>query len=65
MTNMISDNGVDRAMTKAEIEELEKLRENAADRLEAEKQAEAAKEAAKTKLEALGLNLDDLKALGL
>jgi hypothetical protein len=65
MTKMISDNGTDRLMTTKEIAELEKMRENAAARLEEQKQAEAAKDAAKAKLAALGLTLDDLKALGL
>jgi hypothetical protein len=65
MTNIINDNGVDRLMTTAEIKELKELQENAAAQLEKENQALAAKEAAKAKLEALGLTMDDLKALGL
>jgi hypothetical protein len=65
MTFLINDNGVDRPMTDAEIAELKELQANAAIQLKAKQDAEAAKEAAKSKLEALGLTIDDLKALGL
>ena len=65
MTNMINDNGTDRPMTDDEIAELKKSQENAAIQLKAKQDAEAAKDAAKAKLEALGLTIDDLKALGL
>ena len=65
MTNIINDNGVDRPMTSEEIAELKLLQQTAVARLEAEKQAEFAKDVAKAKLQALGLTIDDLKALGL
>jgi hypothetical protein len=52
-------------MTDAEIAELKELQANAAIQLKAKQDAEAAKETAKSKLEALGLTMDDLKALGL
>jgi hypothetical protein len=65
MTNIVNDNGVDRPMTNDEIKELQALQEAVTARLEAEKQADAAKDAAKAKLAALGLTVDDLKALGL
>jgi len=65
MTYIVNDNGVDRPMTNDEIKELQALQEAVTARLEAEKQADAAKDAAKAKLAALGLTVDDLKALGL
>ena len=65
MMYIINDNGVDRPMTDDEIAELQALQEVAAVKLQEQKQAAAAKEAAKAKLEALGLTIDDLKALGL
>jgi hypothetical protein len=65
MTNIINDNGVDRPMTDDEIAELQALQETAAAQLQEQNQANAAKDAAKAKLEALGLTMDDLKALGL
>jgi uncharacterized small protein (DUF1192 family) len=65
MTHIVNDNGVDRPMTNDEIKELQALQEAVIARLEAEKQADAAKDAAKAKLAALGLTVDDLKALGL
>jgi hypothetical protein len=65
MTHIVNDNGVDRPMTNDEIKELQALQEAVTARLEAEKQADAAKDAAKAKLAALGLTVDDLKALGL
>jgi hypothetical protein len=43
----------------------EKAKADRAERLAAEAKAEADKEAAKSKLAALGLTTDDLKALGL
>jgi hypothetical protein len=61
---IVNDNGVDRPMTNDEIKELQALQEAVTARLEAEKQADAAKDAAKAKLAALGLTVDDLKALG-
>jgi hypothetical protein len=56
---------IDREMTADEYAEY--LAQKASDDAEAEKKAklEADKEAAKSKLEALGLTADDLKALGL
>lgn len=65
MTFLINDNGTDRPMTDDEIAELKELQTNAAIQLKAKEDAEAAKAAAKAKLEALGLTMDDLKALGL
>jgi hypothetical protein len=65
MTYIVNDNGVDRPMTNDEIKELQALQEAVTARLEAEKQADAAKDAAKAKLAAFGLTVDDLKALGL
>jgi hypothetical protein len=65
MTHIVNDNGVDRPMTNDEIKELQALQEAVTARLETEKQADAAKDAAKAKLAALGLTVDDLKALGL
>ena len=65
MTFTVNDNGVDRPMTNAEIAEHQELQANAAIQLKAKQDAEAAKETAKAKLEALGLTLDDLTALGL
>jgi len=65
MTFIVNDNGVDRPMTNAEIAEHQELQANAAIQLKAKQDAEAAKETAKAKLEALGLTLDDLTALGL
>jgi hypothetical protein len=65
MTFIVNDNGVDRPMTDAEIAEHQELQANAAIQLKAKQDAEAAKETAKAKLEALGLTLDDLTALGL
>lgn len=65
MTYIVNDNGVDRPMTNDEVKELQALQETVTARLEAEKQADAAKDAAKAKLAALGLTVDDLKALGL
>jgi len=65
MTHLINDNGTDRPMTNAEIAELKELQANAAIQLKAKQDAEAAKEAAKAKLGALGLTIDDLQALGL
>jgi len=65
MTYIINDNGVDRPMTPEEIAETQAMQANAAIQLKAKQDAEAAKDAAKAKLEALGLTLDDLAALGL
>ena len=65
MTYIVNDNGVDRPMTDDEIAELQALQEAAAAQLQEQNQAAAAKDAAKAKLEALGLTMDDLKALGL
>lgn len=69
MTLRINDNGVDRDMTKEEIAaykidaaEINKLMQDLEDQKVAKQQAI---ESATAKLTALGLTIDDLKALGL
>lgn len=63
MTYKIHDNGIDRDMTSDEIEALENQRElYPAISLES---IESTKEQAKSKLTALGLTTEDIKALGL
>lgn len=69
MTLRINDNGVDRDMTKEEIAaykidaaEINKFMQDLEDQKVAKQQAI---ESATAKLTALGLTLDDLKALGL
>jgi hypothetical protein len=54
-----------RDYTPAEIAEVEKAQAKAQARAEAEAQAEAKRQVAIAKLAALGLEEDDLKALGL
>ena len=54
-----------RDYTAAEIAEVEKAQAEATARAQAEAEAEAKREAALSKLAALGLDTDDLKALGL
>jgi hypothetical protein len=54
-----------RDMTDAELVEYEAFQAAAAQAIEDAKAAALAKEAAQAKLAALGLTLDDLKALGL
>ena len=59
---------IDDLVREATAEEIAAIEKTQADRLaeiEAEKQAEANKAAAAAKLAALGLTVDDLKALGL
>jgi len=54
-----------RDMTEAELAEYEAFQAAAAQAVEDAKAAEIAKEAAQAKLAALGLTVDDLRALGL
>ena len=54
-----------RDMTDAELADYEAFQAAAAQAIEDAKAAELAKEAAQAKLAALGLTVDDLKALGL
>jgi hypothetical protein len=54
-----------RDMTDAELVEYEAFQAAVAESIENAKAAEVAKESAQAKLAALGLTLDDLKALGL
>ena len=63
--DVTTDEVVDREMTDAEFEAYKAQQAIDAAELEALAQAEAAKETAQAKLEALGLTTDDLKALGL
>ena len=56
---------IQRDATPIEIAEFEKAQAEAQARAEAEAQAEAKRQAAIAKLAALGLEEDDLKALGL
>jgi len=56
---------IEREMTDVEYETYQKMLILYAEQAEIETQAEAAKETAQAKLAALGLTLDDLKALGL
>ena len=63
MTYKIHDNGIDRDMTPQEIETLENQRELYP--VESINFILDKKEQAKSKLEKLGLNTDDLRALGL
>jgi ketosteroid isomerase-like protein len=62
---LINDNGIDREMTADEVIALDKMQKDILANDAIKKAAEDAKEAAKSKLEALGLTIDDLKALGL
>ena len=55
----------ERDETAAETAERIKLQKQVADNLAAKEKADAAREVAQTKLAALGLSADDLKALGL
>jgi hypothetical protein len=56
---------IDREMTDAEFAEHQKQQAEGVLMAEAKAQLEAAKESAQAKLEALGLTVGDLKALGL
>ena len=60
--NIETDEVIDREMTDDEFAQYEA---NAAAELERKTANEAAKSAAQAKFEALGLTVDDLKALGL
>ena len=55
----------ERDETSAEIANRLELEKQVADNLAAKEQADAAREVAQTKLSALGLTAEDLKALGL
>ena len=63
--NVTTDEIVDREMTDAEFEVYQAQQVIDAAELAALAEAEAAKETAQAKLTALGLTIDDLKALGL
>ena len=63
--NVESNEIVDREMTNAEYAEYEAQQALAIQEKEADAKANADKEAAISKLAALGLTTDDLKALGL
>ena len=63
--DVTTDEVVDRDMTDIEFEAYQAQQDIDAAELEALAQAEAAKETAQAKLEALGLTANDLKALGL
>jgi hypothetical protein len=56
---------IERPMTNDEFAQWQADQESETIRLQIKQDQEAAKEAAKAKLEALGLTMDDLKALGL
>jgi len=63
--NIEMDETIEREMTDAEVKAHEEKLALYKVEADAATAKEAAKEAAKAKLEALGLTLDDLKALGL
>jgi hypothetical protein len=63
--NMATDEVIDREMTDAEFAEYKKQQAEGVAMAKAKDEAEAAKASAQSKLEALGLTADDLKALGL
>ena len=63
--NVTTDEIIDREMTDAEFEVYQAQQVIDATELAALAEAEAAKETAQAKLEALGLTVNDLKALGL
>jgi uncharacterized membrane protein YqiK len=63
--NVTTDEVIDREMTDEEYAEYQKQQEAIAKSAELQAKAEAEKATATAKLEALGLNADDLKALGL
>jgi len=56
---------IERDETAAEIAHRQDLEKEIADNLAAKEKADAAREVAQTKLAALGLTAEDLKALGL
>jgi hypothetical protein len=59
----IIDNGVERDMTKDELESYHKVTEEASMLIQAEKDAAVAKEIAVAKLIALGLTESDIRAV--
>ncbi len=59
----IIDNGVERDMTKDELESYNKVTEEASRLIQAEKDAVIAKEIAVAKLVALGLTESDIRAV--
>lgn len=63
--DMATDEIIDREMTDLEVVELKEMQEKNALELQEIAKTKAAKEAAIAKLAALGLDLDDLKSLGL
>lgn len=63
--NAESGEEIVRDMTDVELADYEAFQASAAQAVEDAKAAEKAKEAAQDKLAALGLTVDDLKALGL
>jgi len=63
--NTQTGEAVERDMTPAEVAQFNKDKAEAETKAKAETQAQAARDAAKAKLTALGLSLDDLAALGL
>jgi uncharacterized membrane protein YqiK len=63
--NVTTDEVIDREMTDAEYAEYQANQVADAKAAELQAKAEADKAAAQAKLEALGLTIDDLKALGL
>jgi hypothetical protein len=63
--NATTDEIITREMTDVEFAQYEKDMEDGEKRVLEQQKAEAAKQAAQAKLEALGLTIDDLAALGL
>lgn len=63
--NAETDEIIEREMNANELKQYEIDKVNAAMKAQGEAEAAAAKAAAEAKLAALGLSLDDLKALGL
>ena len=63
--DMATNEVIDREMTDAEYAEHQKQQAEGLAMAKAKEEAEAAKASAQSKLEALGLTVDDLKALGL
>lgn len=63
--NIETDEIIDREMTDAEYVEYQKFQQSVKAEKQVELAAQAAKETAQAKLEALGLTTDDLRALGL
>ena len=63
--DMATDEIIDREMTDAEFAELQEIQAKEAKAAEETAKIRMAKEAAQAKLTALGLSIEDLKALGL